>query len=127
MVCWGPGKETDLEDLAKEMKEAQRNNERLFSAMKSFYIGQPNDISIKEKDDNQKDMVNHPDHYFSENGLETIKIIEAILGKEGALYYCWGNVTKYISRWKKKGGLEDLKKAKWYLSRMIGYLEPPHE
>lgn len=71
----------------------------------------------------EKDMVNHPSHYLTETGLETFEIIEAILGKEGAIYNCWGNVIKYISRWKKKGGLEDLKKAQWYISKMIELIE----
>jgi hypothetical protein len=37
--------------------------------------------------------------------------------------YCWQNAFKYLWRWPYKGGLEDLKKARWYLDRMISQLE----
>lgn len=72
-----------------------------------------------------KDMVNHPDHYKTENGLEVIDIIDAItsnmVGKE-AVYTA--QVLRYVCRWKKKNGLEDLKKARWYLDRLISLVEP---
>ena len=65
------------------------------------------------------DNVNHPAHYCSD-GLETIDAIEAwtkdLDGFEG---YLAGNVIKYISRWRKKNGIEDLKKAQWYLNKLI--------
>lgn len=67
-----------------------------------------------------EDNVNHPAHYQSANGLETIDMIEActedLFGMEAV---CTGNVVKYISRWSKKNGLEDLKKAQWYLNKLI--------
>ena len=62
------------------------------------------------------DAVNHPPHY-KEGGIETIDYIEA-----KGLGYHLGNAVKYISRAGKKGtnqGLEDLKKAQWYLNRAI--------
>ena len=65
------------------------------------------------------DNVNHPSHYMA-NGLETIDVIEAFSeGLTGAEAFYIGNVVKYISRWKKKNGLEDLEKAKWYLDKLI--------
>lgn len=62
------------------------------------------------------DVVNHPPHY-KDGGIETIDYIEA-----KRLGYHLGNVVKYISRAGKKGtanGLEDLRKAQWYLARAI--------
>lgn len=59
------------------------------------------------------DMVNHPPHYTS-GGIETIDFIEA-----KQLDYHLGNVVKYITRADKKGGMEDLLKAQWYLNRAI--------
>ena len=60
------------------------------------------------------DPVNHPDHY-TKGGIETIDFITA---KE--LSYELGNVVKYVSRAQFKGKyLEDLKKARWYLDRLI--------
>lgn len=62
------------------------------------------------------DPVNNPAHY-TDGGIETIDFIEA-----KRLGYHLGNVVKYISRASKKGtntGLEDLRKAQWYLARAI--------
>lgn len=71
-----------------------------------------------------KDMINHPDHYQSENGLEVIDVIkEFTSGLEGIEATDTGNILKYICRWKKKNGVEDLKKAKWYLEHLIDYVE----
>lgn len=72
----------------------------------------------------EKDMVNHPQHYISETGLETIDVIEAFtFDLKGVEAVCTGNVLKYICRWKNKNGLEDLKKAQWYLERLINHVE----
>lgn len=71
-----------------------------------------------------RDMVNHPYHYISETGLETIDVIEAftcdLMGIEAT---DTGNILKYMCRWKHKNGLEDLKKAKWYLEHLIKHVE----
>lgn len=71
-----------------------------------------------------KDNVNHPDHYKSSSGLEAIDVIEAFTSElSGLEAVCTGNALKYILRWKKKNGVEDLKKARWYLNRLIKNLE----
>ena len=64
------------------------------------------------------DNVNHPDHYKN-NGIECIDIIIFILGKVGVKFFCLGNVVKYIFRYPRKNGVEDLKKAAWYLNKLI--------
>lgn len=70
------------------------------------------------------DMVNHPDHYKSKTGLETIDVIEAFCDDlNGIEAFCTANVIKYICRWKKKNGLEDLKKARWYLDKLIRHAD----
>lgn len=70
------------------------------------------------------DVVNHPMHYKTANGLETIDVIEAftedLVGIEAT---DTGNIIKYICRWKKKNGLQDLKKAEWYLKHLIKHVE----
>lgn len=62
-----------------------------------------------------KENVNHPSHY----NQGTMEVIEAIKGLGYAEGFCIGNVIKYITRHKHKGGLEDLKKAQWYLNYLI--------
>ena len=66
------------------------------------------------------DMVNHPKHYKAKNGMEVIDVIEAFTANlSGYEATHTGNVIKYICRWKEKNGLEDLKKAQWFLNRLI--------
>lgn len=65
------------------------------------------------------DLVNHPPHYKSATGLESIDVIEAF-----NLNFRLGNVVKYILRADRKGArLQDLKKAAWYLQREIANME----
>lgn len=74
--------------------------------------------------DDKPDMVNNPQHYQSENGLEVIDVIEAFTAElKGIDAVCTANAIKYICRWNKKNGIEDLKKAEWYLQRLIRHRE----
>lgn len=71
-----------------------------------------------------QEMVNHPDHYQSETGLEALDVIEAFtFDLTGIEAFDTANVIKYICRWKKKDGLRDLKKAYWYLGHLINHVE----
>ena len=65
----------------------------------------------------KKDMVQHPSHY--QGKIEVIDYIRDKLTPVGFTEYCCGNVLKYISRWRKKDGIQDLKKAHVYLGWMI--------
>ena len=69
----------------------------------------------------RKDAVNNPSHY-NQGGIECIDYIEQQLG-EGFIEYCEGNVHKYLHRWRYKNGDEDLRKALWYLERMLTKVE----
>lgn len=65
------------------------------------------------------DMVNHPPHYNC-NGIEVKDIIKAYTADlKGYTAWCTSNAIKYILRWDKKNGLEDLKKAQWYINSLI--------
>jgi hypothetical protein len=71
------------------------------------------------------DNVNHPPHY-NQGGIECIEAIKAATGS-GFIKYCTGNVIKYLWRYDNKGGVEDLKKAAWYLDRAIKEMEVSSE
>lgn len=58
------------------------------------------------------DNVNHPSHYRIAPGVEVITLTEH-------LPFLEGNVVKYVCRHSAKNGLEDLRKARWYLDRLI--------
>lgn len=74
--------------------------------------------------DEKVDLINHPPHYQCKTGMEVIDVIEAFTeGLEGIEATDTGNIIKYICRWKKKNGIEDLKKIGWYLKHLIKYLE----
>ena len=66
------------------------------------------------------DNVNHPDHYQNIAGVEAIDILNDVVkdlpGKQAAMLW---NTLKYLLRFQKKNGLEDLKKAQNYLQRLI--------
>lgn len=64
------------------------------------------------------DNVNHPAHYTT-GEIEVIDYIQDKLTPEQFEGYCVGNILKYVSRYRYKGGLEDLKKGQWYLNRLI--------
>ena len=71
------------------------------------------------------DMVDKPPHYNTAN-IECIDAMKAM--SEGADVspheaYCWQNSFKYMWRWSYKNGVEDLKKARWYLDRLIEEVE----
>lgn len=69
------------------------------------------------------DMVNHPTHY-TQGDIECIDCIKAAtIGKSGVQAFCVGNIIKYIFRFEEKNGLEDVKKAKWYIERLIKELD----
>ena len=67
------------------------------------------------------DSVNSPVHYNSA-GTECIEAMSAMVEPSEVPpheAYCWQNAFKYLWRWPYKNGLEDLKKARWYIDRLI--------
>ena len=72
-----------------------------------------------------KDEINHPDRYAG-GKYECIDIMLDVFGKEAVKHFCLLNAFKYIWRQEKKGGVEDVKKAVWYLNKYIE-LSDSHE
>jgi len=69
------------------------------------------------------DNINHPTHY-NRGSIETIDMIKNCMSPSEFEGYLQGNIIKYISRYKYKGtALEDLKKAEWYVVRLIQEVE----
>jgi len=65
-----------------------------------------------------EDNVNHPSHY-GQGSIEAIDYIEDFLNEDEYQGYLRGNIAKYLHRWPYKNGVEDLKKARWYLNKLI--------
>lgn len=58
--------------------------------------------------------------YYKKGGIECIEAIKAAtVGKSGIEAVCTANVIKYLWRYEEKNGIEDLRKARWYLERLI--------
>lgn len=73
------------------------------------------------------DPVNRPAHY-NMGGIECIDYIKQVLGLQGYIDYCHGNMIKYQHRYKYKNNpAEDMKKAEWYLSKMNEALAEKHK
>ena len=80
----------------------------------------------KEVDNVVNDPVNHPSHYSGK--VECIDCIEsAVSGLDGFHGFCAGNAIKYIFRFSHKNGVEDLRKAEWYIDRLIKAIPGRHE
>jgi hypothetical protein len=91
-----------------------------------FRAKQKQESTLKEicglgQEGDASDNVNNPSHY-NQAGVECIDAIKASLG-DGYQDYCKGNVIKYLWRYKYKNGIEDLKKAQWYLNSMVESVE----
>lgn len=69
------------------------------------------------------DNVNHPSHYTDGCGFECIEMMRIVFGADLVTRFCLMNAFKYIWRHKMKGGMEDLKKAEWYLNVSEAHLE----
>ena len=81
------------------------------------------DHVYKNMDENVPDMVNHPQHY-TQGGIECIDALKAAtVGKRGIEAVCVANVIKYLWRYEEKNGIEDVRKAKWYIERLLKELE----
>lgn len=68
-------------------------------------------------DEEPVDNVNHPSHYTGK--YECIEVMKDVFGDEATDNFCLCNAFKYIWRARKKNGLEDVKKAVWYLNKYI--------
>ena len=65
------------------------------------------DAELNIEPENKPDMVSHPKHY-TQGGIEAV---------------CVANVIKYLWRYEEKNGVEDVRKAKWYIERLLKELE----
>jgi hypothetical protein len=117
-------------EYLKEMRASQTNN-KVFTdkyveeAMKTYKVFPPTTVKPtryykakkQESDHSKVETVNHPPHY-NKGKIEVITAIE-----DWGLGFCAGNVVKYIARAEHKDdSKEDLKKALWYIQRMLANL-----
>ncbi len=80
------------------------------------------EVVEEHSEDAKADPVNRPAHYTS-GGIECIDAMQAAFGAEAVKDFCLCNAFKYLWRHRNKNGVEDLKKARWYLNRLIEAVE----
>lgn len=79
---------------------------------------------MRALDAEMPDMVNSPAHYKLDGlDIESKDVLKSVLGTKGYVHWACGNAMKYLFRWQKKNGLEDLKKARKNLDFAIETLE----
>ncbi|KAA9534572.1 hypothetical protein DCK33_08225 [Listeria monocytogenes] len=76
--------------------------------------------AVSERLSKGMDNINHPTHY-NQGGIETLDYIKAKTPHYES--YAIGNIIKYVSRYQHKNGLEDLKKAQFYLNDLVEEME----
>lgn len=64
------------------------------------------------------DVIKDPEHYEGYGGIECKDALESAMGA-GTLYYWWGCAFKYLWRWRRKNGIEDLEKCKQCIDYLI--------
>ena len=74
----------------------------------------------ERKETKNNNNIIRPNHYASDKGFEVFDVQEAFIHElKGMSASYWCNIVKYILRFQKKNGVEDLKKAKYYLEKLI--------
>lgn len=110
-----------LDALSYAIREQAKISDTSLKECEKRYL--ENDIEATKELFTVPDMVNHPAHY-NVNGFEVIDIIKAFTeGLEGIQAVDTANAIKYILRWHHKNGVEDLKKARWYINHLIEEIE----
>ena len=66
----------------------------------------------------KEDKVNRPSHYV-QGGIECFDVLKAFLTPEEMRGHCIATITAYLLRSRNKGGDEDLRKAKWYMDKLV--------
>lgn len=108
------------EDYKDRLIGMARKYEQVQEIKKEKEYKRVKDITEKAK---ETDMVNHPKHYADSCSIECIDAMQATFGTKDLAKYCAVNSYKYLWRYKSKNGLEDLKKAEWYLNKFDELLE----
>lgn len=101
----------DIQEAIKEAKKLDKKEEAKIETQRN----------TKEYEQIKgKDNVKSPGHYVSDKGFEVFDVQEAYIHDlKGMAASYWCNVVKYILRFQIKNGVEDLKKAKYYLEKLI--------
>ena len=119
--------------MAKNFKEADEKfqelmksvNDRLMAINSETFSNNKesslfDNVALELREIENEDNIKNPSHYVSESGIEVFDVQEAFIHElKGMAASYWCNIVKYILRFQRKNGVEDLKKAKYYLEKLI--------
>ena len=106
----------DNKDLNWYNKEIEKNAKDIEKITKEIADNVAFELGKIESEDN----IISPNHYTSDKGFEVFDVQEAFIHElKGMAASYWCNIVKYILRFQRKNGVEDLKKAKYYLEKLI--------
>ena len=121
----GKNWENLMKKIEEESKKRVTTNRQILSDIDALRCednkglsGYNKELGCKEAKNN--DNIISPNHYASDKGFEVFDVQEAFIHElKGMAASYWCNVVKYILRFQRKNGVEDLKKAKYYLEKLI--------
>ena len=110
--------------MTENLKEADEKFQELMKTVNNRLIeinsGTTSDNRELKCKGNKGDNIISPNHYTSDKGIEVFDVQEAFIHElKGMSASYWCNIVKYILRFQRKNGVEDLKKAKYYLEKLI--------
>lgn len=124
------------QDNSRQSNDVQQNKRKVVTPKERYSIENKRDVRIpgfdpinwlKLEQNKQVDNVNQPSHYTYGN-IEIIDIVEQVTATYPTnIAFSIGNALKYICRAPFKNGVEDLKKAVWYLNRAIDKWDKTNE
>lgn len=119
-------KEYNIEDMMEEYEQKETEQEcdtpyngaiKKKSIKHKKYVEQMKGEHKTMEEIKVNDSVNHPSHYEGHTSIECIDAMILTFGVKRTAEYCVQNAYKYIWRHENKNGIEDLKKAEWYLNK----------
>ena len=117
----------DWERLRKEIPAIESKSIDNAMVACHTFVNQPHITDTAENLNAEEDVVNNPSHY-NKGGIECIEAIEQSMTPSSFKGYLKGNVQKYMWRYESKAKpVEDLKKARWYLNKLIEVQEAEDE
>jgi hypothetical protein len=113
---------SELQKVKSEPQEVKSELQKVKSECKK---GKCVEMAERIEGPTRNDPVNHPAHYTA-GGIECIDAIAAALASHTDPMDAWltGQVIKYLWRWPMKNGVEDLRKARFYLDRLLERVHP---